>query len=197
MNDSIKELIEKHINEIQENNFINIYEDTPLVYANQLTDVFIASGINPLIGLDQVPYQYAMGLKNITSVNIPDNIKYIGGKAFLNCQNLTSVYMSDSINIIAYQAFSNCTNLKTINLSQTLQSIGSNTFYNCKSLREIELPKSLVKLHPYVFASCSNNLKITYPGTVEEFNNNVEIDLNSKGSNPRKIICTDGEATIW
>ena len=34
MNNSIKELIEKHIKEIQENNFTNIYEDTPLVYAN-------------------------------------------------------------------------------------------------------------------------------------------------------------------
>ena len=43
--------------------------------------------------------------QNLTSIDIPSNIKTINNNAFLNCKNLTSVTLNEGLQEIGSQAF--------------------------------------------------------------------------------------------
>lgn len=54
------------------------------------------------------------GCINLTSVTIPDSIKYVNSKAFQGCSNLTSVTIAGGVEYIGAKAFDGCINLTNI-----------------------------------------------------------------------------------
>ena len=47
----------------------------------------------------------AMDCSNLTELNLPDTVVYIGGRAFLNCENIKSIEISNAVQSIGDHAF--------------------------------------------------------------------------------------------
>ena len=75
--------------------------------------------------------------KNLTSIDIPDNVLSIGQSAFTYCSGLTSVTMPDSVTSIDQGAFYGCSGLTSCTIGDGVTSIGGYAFQNCSSLTSI------------------------------------------------------------
>lgn len=64
----------------------------------------------------------------LTSIVIPDSVRYINFSAFMGCSSLTSIVIPDSVTWIGYGAFCYCDNLKNITLPDSVEHIGSGAF---------------------------------------------------------------------
>ena len=67
----------------------------------------------------------------------------INYRAFNACNALTSVILPESVKYIYMQDFYNCENLVSIHLPSNLYTIGSGAFQGCKSLNSITIPASV------------------------------------------------------
>ena len=119
---------------------------------------------------------------NLTSIEIPNSVKFIGHGAFSGCTSLTSVLIPDSITSIELQLFRDCTNLMNIKIPNSVTSIGSSAFWGCTNLTSIEIPNSVTSIDSSAFGSCTNLDRIYYVGSGNDWNkiviNNV-FDSNS------------------
>lgn len=123
-------------------------------------------------------YDYAFaGNKKLSSVNISDNVEYLGEGAFYNCSSLKSVKLPNNakFNTILDSTFEKCTDLISINIPATVQSIDDYVFCDCDNLRNISIPYSVSQIGAYAFlgtAWLENKIKINPLVTV----NNVLVD---------------------
>ncbi len=69
--------------------------------------------------------------ENLTSIVIPNDVKYLGNGAFQDCYQLQSVTLSDSLTEISYAVFANCGSLKSIIIPSQVKSIWGRAFYDC------------------------------------------------------------------
>lgn len=178
--DFIAGFIKENSNEIDNNEFekvynkLNAYPETYLIKP-RLTELLIAAGIDPLLYMDKVPANYALGL-NIKSIKTPYGIKLIQSHAFSDCTELTEVDLSDSIIRIDDSCFENCQNLRHIKLSANLSVIGSNSFNHCESLEKIDLPETLKYIDEKAFASCTSLTTLVIPDSVVDLEWSVFAD---------------------
>lgn len=109
----------------------------------------------------------------ITSVSLPNSIKYINDMAFFRCSNITSITMPNSILYIGHQAFYGCSKLGSINLGDSLTYIGQFAFYNCTSLNTITIPNTVTTIEDVAFENCTGLTSImvlaTTPPTIKSF----------------------------
>ena len=104
------------------------YDDLPVTH--------IADGdIGAALGGDCSSLVFGLQ-EDITSVELPNTMQYVGAGAFVGCTALTNVILPDSI-----------------------QTINTGAFAMCMSLQTIKLPKNLTALMPMVFAEC---ISLTY-----------------------------------
>lgn len=61
-------------------------------------------------------------------VSIPENVTYIGFRAFKNCNALKSVSITDNVTAIGKEAFWGCTSLNIITISEHVTTIGDRAF---------------------------------------------------------------------
>ena len=106
-------------------NYIFINEDK-LAILNTWDDKY---NINDIANIDSIT-PFAFASSNITSIKIPEKIKYIPNYCFLNCNKLEKVILNKSI-----------------------ISIGENAFYKC-AIKDIEIPQSVKELYFSAFESC-------------------------------------------
>ena len=69
-------------------------------------------------------------------VNIPDSVKMIGTKAFLNCKEMEVVNLSDSVKWMDDSAFMSCPNLRQIKIPNALEFFSTEMFCGCRRLSE-------------------------------------------------------------
>ena len=111
------------------------YEDQPdgLVYAGLLlykykgympanAKIVIKEGTTGIVSGAFYGYSF------LTSVTIPNSVRYIGSAAFRECSHLTSVTIPSSMMSIEGVAFANCNNLASITFPNSLTNIGENAF---------------------------------------------------------------------
>ena len=77
--------------------------------------------------------------KNITSVEIGDGIKNIGGGSFMGLTNLKTVTGMKDVATIEEEAFNGAKSLENIDLS-AITSIGNSAFMSATSLTNVEMP---------------------------------------------------------
>ena len=94
----------------------------------ELTSILMQAGIDPLLGMTEIPMCFLCGQKGIKEFNIPMGITKINGYAFEN------------------------TDLESITIPSSVGEIGSSTFYNCEDLKTVKLPAG-VELRGHVFSS--------------------------------------------
>ena len=110
---------------------------------------------------------------NLTELIIPENIKYIGEKAFAGCKNLKKIVLPNGLISIDVGAFSNCESLEEIIIPDSVKFIGASAFEGCKNLKKVKLSNSLNALNDFVFSKCSSLQEITIPLSIQYYSYGV------------------------
>jgi hypothetical protein len=90
---------------------------------------------------------------NLTSVTIPNSVKFIGMLAFAN-SGLTSVTIPGSVTYIQYDAFSNCANLTSVTLESGVlvsENYFSLAFRHCPNLSSVTIPSDVATIKMEIF----------------------------------------------
>lgn len=103
------------------------------------------------------------------SIQLPQNLKTIGVRAFENCQNIISIVIPDGIETIGAFAFNGCTDLANVTLPQNEAKIGIYAFNGTKyQYPEEEYPEDEYPEDEYSnFAINSEGVLTAYFGTEE------------------------------
>ncbi len=107
------------------------------------------------------------GCKDITHVEIPNNIEYIGSSAFSGCTSLKSVSIPWSVTGIGSGAFYNCTSLEYVEIPGNVASIENSTFNNCTSLISVEIPDGISSIGVNAFTGCASLKSVVIPWRVQ------------------------------
>ena len=116
-----------------------------------------------------------MNDSNLTKVNIPSSITFIGSNAFYRCANLAEVvfYLDDGSDLqIGMTAFCECTSLSSIDLPQRLTTIGKGAFKGCTSLEQVYhgdiKDNRLISIGNEAFMNCTNLKQVLLAGGLKE-----------------------------
>lgn len=111
MTQQIKDLIEQHVDLIENNEFETLFKQCKMHRdQGELADVLLAAGFNFLDHIEVIS-EFMFVNSEIRELRIPNNIKRIGMGAFFSCDNLTSVTIPESIEEVGIKIFSKCKNL--------------------------------------------------------------------------------------
>ena len=112
----------------------------------------------------------------LTSVTIPNGVRYIGRSAFAGCSGLTSLFIPESVNDIDLLAFSGCSGLKNISVAAGNEVYDSRN--SCNALIETKsnwlikgcvntiIPNNIINIYMDAFAGCSDMLSLAIPNSV-------------------------------
>ena len=96
--------------------------------------------------------------KEISYLDIPNNVTAIGKFAFNGCSSLVSVIISNSVTSLGNCSFSGCDNLISVIIPNSELRIGNSTFANCTNLASIYIPENVTSLGKNVFHGCTKML---------------------------------------
>ena len=127
-------------------------------------------------------------LTDVTSINIPSNIKCIAGGAFNGCRSLTSinipetqtfigdhtfwgtdltsVTIPDSVTSIGFQAFSACDGLTSVNIPDSVTSIGRAAFMESSNLTSVTIGNGITSIGDKAFYNCGSLKEVTCLATI-------------------------------
>lgn len=94
---------------------------------------------------------------NITSISIPEGVRYVDNWSFQNCRNLKSIELPNSLTGIGRSAFKN-SGLTKIVIPDKVTQILDSAFVNCTAAKSITIGKSVRTdgLPTATFIGCSN-----------------------------------------
>ena len=101
-----------------------------LAFANcKLKTVVLGNGVQTIVG--------SFSGNPITSLDLGNSIKNIGGSSFSSCKSLTQLIIPDSVETIGDRAFSNCSNLTDVVLGSGIKNIGPSAFTKCDNVENV------------------------------------------------------------
>ena len=104
---------------------------------------------------------------NVTEIDLPEGLEYIGECAFEGLNKLKSVTIPESVTSIGGRAFADCKSLTNVTIPSAVTRVGSKIFSGCTSLKNVTLKCTKLQgigtllsdpVHPYsggCFAGCS------------------------------------------
>ena len=131
-----------------------------------------------LTNIDVDAFAYCSGL---TSVTIPNSVKYIGNEAFLSCSSLTSVTIPNSVTLIGNNAFVDCSGLRKVIVPDIAawcsiifgDGIANPLYYahhlyvdEETEITDLVIPNSVTSISSLAFQSCSGLTSVTIPNSV-------------------------------
>ncbi len=97
----------------------------------------------------------------LTSVVIPEGVKYIGSYAFNSCDKLSSLSLPSTLLSIGKYAFSGSTALKDLTIPYGVISIGEYAF-NGGGVKALVIPASVTGIGEHAFGGCSSLARVIY-----------------------------------
>jgi len=91
---------------------------------------------------------------DIRKIELPENLCYIGARAFNRCCNLGSISIPNRVTVIHKSTFSGCTSLRDVRMPDSLERIEPFAFEDCPSLTKIKLPENVESIGRGAFARC-------------------------------------------
>ena len=158
----------------------------------ELTSILMQAGIDPLLGMTEIPVYFLYEREGIKSFNIPQGITKIGVNAFEHT-DLESITIPNSVKVISTGAFRSCAGLKTVKLPagvklyesvfslSGLESIelkdvklqDSSIFWSCEQLKSVIIRGNTPVIPDHTFANCFNLTHIELPETLERIRYDV------------------------
>lgn len=183
----------------------NFNYKTPPYTGDDFNPPFYNCPINNLIigtSVKKIPSRLAWQLKTIKSVNIPNSVDTIMGRAFDGCSGLTEVIIPNSVSVIGAYAFSGCSGLTKLTLPNSVISVGMGAFINCSgltnarigdnikiieddllgncsALNNVTIGKSVKRIGARAFRGCSSLIMIQIPDSVTIISENAFLDCIS------------------
>lgn len=105
---------------------------------------------------DEIP-PYALEETKLMHIVLPDKLKGIRERAFLNCEYLMgSLVIPEGVEFISEKAFFSCSGFDgTLTLPSTLKRIGTSAFASCSHFTgSLNLPESLEYIYDMAFCNC-------------------------------------------
>ncbi len=102
----------------------------------------------------------------MNEIVLPDPIEEISAGAFEDCARLKAVSWPACADEVPDYAFAGCEDLASVTLPPSVQTIGKNAFSHCDSLSHIDLPQSLLHLGAHAFRTCPLT-SIEFPDSLE------------------------------
>ena len=102
------------------------------------------------------------GSDGLTTVNLPESVKYIGRYAFAYCASLSSIILRPGIETIEDFTFYQCIALSNIEIPNTVKSIGYSAFNKCAGLTSVTIPLTTEKIDDYAFFKCTSLAELTF-----------------------------------
>lgn len=75
----------------------------------------------------------------LTSIDMPDSIREIGGGNFCGCKNIVHVNLPEKLSEISNRCFVNCTSLKSVLIRGRVRTIGDWCFSSCNNLQNVDV----------------------------------------------------------
>ena len=115
------------------------------------------------------------GTRKLRSINLPDNLRYIGRGAFyksgiqsikippkirriagelFSYSAIEEIYIPHGVKVIDFKAFSNCYHLSKIEIPESVDEIGENAFFEAKRLKEVVINNRNCILGANAFGLC-------------------------------------------
>ena len=120
-----------------------------------------------LLGLTSLGGSFFQDCKNLTSVEMSNNITSLGTGVFMNCTALNNVTISTSISTLSTQAFYKCSSLETITIPSSVKTITGMCFQSCTNLSEVIIEEGLKIINDNTFNGCSNLTTLELPSSLE------------------------------
>ena len=125
-------------------------------------------------------------------VEIPSEVRVIGGLAFNHCSSLTNVTIPDSVTSIDEYAFQYCSSLISVTIPESVTNIGRGTFVGCSNLTNLTIPNSVKSIGSFAFVNCSSLTSMTIPNSVTS----IGEGLFESCSSLRSVTIPDGMTSI-
>ena len=139
----------------------------------------------------------------LTSITIPNSVKYIGNRAFFGCNELEKTNFIGNIAdwcdikfdgvyanpiTVSYNFYLNNQQIKDLVIPNTVDSIPAYAFHFCKSFTSITIPNSVTYIGEFAFELCSNVNSIFIPKSVKS----IQQGAFAGGVNLQSIIVEEG-----
>lgn len=122
-------------------------------------------------------------------LTIPENINYIGERAFSYCYDLSSVTLPKGLKVIDANAFQHCLRLQEITIPGSVHTLGKSVFADCVKLEKIYFEGDKLEGIPPYFCTHSKVTAIIIPKSVKVICNDAfaHCDLLNYISIPKDI----------
>lgn len=107
------------------------------------------------------------GHTEITSINISDSVRQIGGFIFDGCTGLTSVKLPSNLQGMWQYAFTR-TSIKEIDIPGTVVSIVPFTFNQSKCLKKVVINEGTKNIEAWAFKDCTALTDVYLPKSIKE-----------------------------
>ena len=112
---------------------------------------------------------------------IPNTVKTLGVRAFINCTGLTSITIPESVTAINDSVFWGCTGVTNATIGNSVKTIGAQVFRGCNALTNVTIGSAVNTIGNYSFYNCSALQAVTSlattPPTIEEYTFNPYPDM--------------------
>lgn len=108
------------------------------------------------------------GCSSLVNINLPKSLIEIGTEAFQECASLVNITIPDSVTLIEGWAFCGCISLTNVIIPNSVTTIGYRTFSNCRSLASIIIPDSVTSIRAEAFYGCTSLTSVTIGDSVAE-----------------------------
>ena len=127
--------------------------------SNKLTSIVFPEGLDT-IGMS------AFMESGLTSVTIPNSMRYIGTEAFWSCTGLTSISLPNHDISCGLMVFAFCSNLQSLTIPDRFTVIPMEMFEGCSSLTSVIIPDSVQEIGDGAFESCHGLTSVAMSNSV-------------------------------
>lgn len=124
--------------------------------------------------MDSIGNEAFVWCTNLTEVEMPQTLKYLGYNAFTNCTGLTSIAIPQGLTWTAYTpegVLTRCGNLKEVSLPEDMTAVPKGFFNYCQYLTSVTLPDSVKAIGYQAFLGCLRLKSINFPKKIKEIGN--------------------------
>ena len=122
-------------------------------------------------GAIKIPKSCFANCTRLSTLILPDTIRFIGDMAFMDCESLgmdcpclevalKGIQLPKNLRLIGRSAFRRCTSLSWVVLPYTLRKIKEGAFEGCLNLQVVNLPSNPILIGYEAFFGCPNLIRI-------------------------------------